>query len=195
MVGAVALLSLILGVLMVERYRPVKPPRYSVPRTGMGGAPTKYKLEYCEEIIESGKAGYSLTAFAGSIGVCRETVRQWRNKYPEFAEAAAVAAACAAVVWESKLIALADGEPGNVTAVIFALKNRVGEDWRDRTITEHTGKDEGPINIEITAEMARTMSDEKLAVLEDLLRMIERGELTPQLALPSKVPVIEGKIN
>lgn len=168
---------------MVARYRTEEPTRAVVSRKGIGGRPSKYKLEYCDEIVESGKSGYSLSAFAGSIGVCRDTVCQWRKRYPEFFAAAAIAEAAAAYTWETKLISLASGKAGNVTAIIFALKNRVKEDWRDRVFTEHVGKDDGPITIDITPETAHNLSDDKLEALEELLRMISTGNLEPQKAL------------
>lgn len=47
----------------------------------------KYKKEYCEEIIKLMAEGYSMEAFAGYIGVHRDTIYDWLKKYPEFAEA------------------------------------------------------------------------------------------------------------
>ena len=53
-----------------------------------GGRPTKFKPEYCEAIVEFMGQGYSKTAFAGSIGVSRDTILEWAKGYPEFSGAA-----------------------------------------------------------------------------------------------------------
>lgn len=48
------------------------------------GHPTDYKPEYCRKVIEYGKRGDSLTAFAADIGVHVTTVRNWADTHKEF---------------------------------------------------------------------------------------------------------------
>lgn len=56
--------------------------------------------------------------------------------------------AASAVWWEERLRDVAAKGEGNATAVIFGLKNRVPDEWRDKTTTELTGKNDGPIQVE-----------------------------------------------
>lgn len=109
---------------------------------------TSYKPDYCNEIIECLAKGHSIAAFAGEIGVAASTVYKWITDIEEFAQAYAIAKAKAIRFWETKLIEIADSGKGNVTAIIFGLKNRAAEEWRDVQKFEHTGKDGEPIKTE-----------------------------------------------
>jgi hypothetical protein len=109
------------------------------------GRPSKYQSAYCEEVVNCLAEGHSVTAFAGRIGVARSTVFKWAAEIPEFSDALKVGQAKAVGFWEKILASVAREGKGNATAVIFALKNRAGEDWADKIHTEVTGKDGGPI--------------------------------------------------
>lgn len=110
-----------------------------------GGRPTKYSDAYCSEVIEFLSKGHSVTAFAGHIGVSRASIFNWANEYPEFMDAIKAGQAGATKFWEAILVKVASEGGGNATAAIFGLKNRAHEDWADKVINEHTGKDGGPI--------------------------------------------------
>lgn len=92
---------------------------------------TKYKKEYCEEIIKFMGDGYTVKAFAGHVGVCRNTIYDWFKLYPEFAAAKSRGeAACEKyLIRMGKL--LASGKlKGNATPWVFMCKNMLG--WTDR---------------------------------------------------------------
>ena len=57
------------------------------------GRPSKYRPEYCGLVQEYMGQGYSLTAFAGSIGCGRGTVYEWEASIPAFYEAVNIARA------------------------------------------------------------------------------------------------------
>ena len=109
------------------------------------GRPSKYREEFCDEVIACLSEGHSVTAFAGRIGVARSTVFKWADEIPEFSDALKVGQAKAVEFWEKILAKVARDGGGNATAVIFGLKNRASEDWADKVVNEHTGKDGGPI--------------------------------------------------
>lgn len=101
------------------------------------GRPTTYLPEYCDKIVECMGRGLSKTAFAGEIGVCRETIMNWSKEHPEFLGAVKRAEAARVLFLEQRLI---DGETGaRVTSHIFALKNADPDEWRDKTEREHSG--------------------------------------------------------
>jgi transposase-like protein len=52
-----------------------------------GGRPSLYKPEYCERVIEFGLLGLKEDEMAQHFGVSHDTLRYWREQYPEFAEA------------------------------------------------------------------------------------------------------------
>ena len=93
-----------------------------------GGRPTDFKDSYCKEVVEFLSKGYSLAAFAGSIGVSRDTVYDWGKKLPEFSDALAKAKAARTLYWEKRL----DVATKDARAVIFALRNACSEEWKNQ---------------------------------------------------------------
>jgi hypothetical protein len=109
------------------------------------GRPSSYDPAYCDQVIEFLKDGYSLTAFAGEIGVARSTVFKWMEEHEEFSDSVKIGQAGATLWWEKANRALATSGTGNATACIFGLKNRASDDWRDISKTEHSGPEGKPI--------------------------------------------------
>lgn len=107
------------------------------------GRPSLYDEAYCEQVIEVCAEGYSLTGFAGKIGVARDTITEWADKHPEFSLAVKRAKALRALWWEDRGRQVAkDGGPGGqATMVIFGLKNHAPEDYSDKQEHVHTGAD------------------------------------------------------
>lgn len=118
-----------------------------------GGRPSKYDPKFCDEMVAFCRQGYSLTAFAGEIGVSRECLAEWGRVHKEFFVALTRAKAAAARWWEDQGRAVGKGlgGAGSATVVCFQLKNMAGHDYRDAQQIEHSG-----IQVNITR------SDEKL---------------------------------
>jgi hypothetical protein len=105
----------------------------------MTGRPTDYDPAFCQVVEDSLALGYSLSVAAGEVGVTRQTLDNWTKAHEEFFDAVKRGRARGAKVWEDRLAKLADDNVGNATGIIFGLKNRLSEDWRDKTETEHSG--------------------------------------------------------
>jgi hypothetical protein len=99
------------------------------------GRPSKYKPEYCQQVIDTMSEGYSLTAFAGSITVAAETVYAWMERYADFSDAVARARARRVMWWEHKLKTSRKG--AETSAAMFALKNANPLEWRDMRTLQH----------------------------------------------------------
>lgn len=129
------------------------------------GRPTKYDPAYCEQIVEFCRQGYSITAFAAHIGVCRDTISEWVSTHPDFSVAVSRAKAIRLLFWEGAAlkVAMKGGGPGTSTMIIFGLKNMGGDEWTDTTKTELSGPGGGPIKTEETS--ARELLSGKLARL------------------------------
>jgi transposase len=112
-----------------------------------GGRPTKYKKEFCDEVLPFMSQGFSITAFAGHLGVSRQTVYDWMNAHPEFLDAIKQGEAASAKWWEEALRNTVLTGQGNATAAIFGLKNRIPSEWRDKQVNEHVGKDDSELKI------------------------------------------------
>lgn len=128
-------------------------------RKGIGGAPTKYKIEYCEEAYNLSLLGYKDAELATYFEVSNSTFALWKTEHPEFSEALRNGKEIADGKVVDSLYRKAIGyklretvidENGNekeviktfppdTTAAIFWLKNRQRTKWRDRVDTEHSG--------------------------------------------------------
>jgi hypothetical protein len=106
------------------------------------GRPTKYRPEYCEALVDHMAQGLSFESFAGTIGVCDDTLRYWCDKFPDFSHARKLGTQANRIFWEKLGIQGATGQLQgfNATSWIFNMKNRFK--WTDRldTNTNHSGK-------------------------------------------------------
>jgi hypothetical protein len=142
-----------------------------------GGQPTKYRPAYIDEVKDFMGQGYSISAFAGHVGVSRETVYEWERTIPEFAEALDIARGKRVAELEKGLLKESQAGPA-VTARIFALKNACPAEWRDRV--EHTGAD------------GKDLVPAEVPVLE-AVRYIALALEVAQRRLQEGAKVIEGK--
>lgn len=98
-----------------------------------GGRPTKYRKEYCEQLIQHASKGKSFESFGGVIKVAKETLYLWARKHPEFMQARKIARLCAQNVLEDIGLGLMKGKYGrdaSATPWIFTMRNIAG--WRDQ---------------------------------------------------------------
>lgn len=137
---------------------PKKAAAKAKPEKHAGGRPTTYLPQYCNEIIDAAKLGYSLTAFAGMIGVCRDTLYEWGKQHPEFSDAIKRHRAVRVHFLETGLLEAKNGQ--SVTSRIFALKNACPEEWVEKVVNEHSGPNGGAIPIKaVKDELAEAFND------------------------------------
>lgn len=92
-----------------------------------GGRPTKYRHEYCQELIAHMEKGYSYTTFAGHIGVNPDTLYSWERRFSEFSETKKIALSGSLVFWERLgLEGLFMGSRFKATVWIMNMRNRFG---------------------------------------------------------------------
>lgn len=152
-----------LGVAKTHRATTTNKPGAKHP----GGRPSDYKAFYCKAVVEFLSKGYSLAAFAGSIGVSRETVYEWGRSIPEFSDALAKAKAARTLYWERRL----DVATKDARAVIFALRNACAEEWKnDPDVSVTVNNDVG-----VKVDLSKPPEDWCQAELEEALK--QRGAL------------------
>lgn len=107
-----------------------------------GGRPTTYKPEYCQQLLDAARDGYSLTAFAGLVGICYDVVNEWANVHPEFGRAVKNAKALRSIWWQdiARNLAANGGTGGQVAMCIFMLKNYAPHEFKDRQELDVSGK-------------------------------------------------------
>ncbi len=145
-----------------------------------GGHPTKYQPEYCETLIEHLGAGYSFESFAGLLRVNKSTIYNWLVLYPEFKEAKEVADGLSRLWAETQLKLQVQGDAkANPIPLIFFLKNRFPNEWRDRKEIDLKKDDENKSN--------NLTLDEQLAQIEamraHLLELKSREQGTETLTI------------
>ena len=95
------------------------------------GQPTKYKPEYCEQLLAHMRGGLSFDSFAALCESHIDTLYEWAKRHPEFSDAKKRGQALSLRFWEQTGL---DGIRGqiqyfNASAWIFAMKNRFK--WRN----------------------------------------------------------------
>jgi hypothetical protein len=147
------------------------------------GRPTSYRQEYCARVVELMAEGRSLEGCAHLLGVHPDSLYEWQRRHPEFSVAVRAGRAAATAYWESRLIDVANGAPGNAQAIQWALRNRSRSEsgWdNDRQRLEHSGPDGAPLQVEaratvidasvLTAEQRQSLREALLAMKNAALR-------------------------
>lgn len=113
------------------------------------GPLSKYQPDYCEQVGDFLAKGHSVGAFAGHIGVHRDTIYEWTKHHSDFEDALKIGINRATKFWEERLIEIATNgkDKGNPAAIIFGLKNRASADWKDTMVNEHTGANGAPLTV------------------------------------------------
>lgn len=135
------------------------------------GRPSLYKPEYCDKLIEHMAKGLSFESFAGSVGVCRNTLYDWAKAHPEFDKAKDMALERARIFWEqlgiTHILNESESTHGlgsssrslNSTVWMFNMKNRFG--WRDKQ----------PGEVDVSVNVFANKSDDELeARIQELMR-------------------------
>lgn len=149
------------------------------------GRPTKYQPDWMlDKVIELGMSGASRAKIAFTLGITHETLIQWENKFPDFSEALKMSRLASQVWLEDVLQAAIVGGVENVqmTGLIFALKSRHPETYREVKVTEIAGKDGDPLELRAIAIDANALDPEQRQLVKQALLMAkaaaERGEVT-----------------
>lgn len=86
------------------------------------GRPSKYKPEYCKQLIEHCKAGKTFESFCTRILINPDTMYEWARNHSEFSEAKKIAKQFAVDYHWEKLDTSATEKSHNPTPSIYMLK-------------------------------------------------------------------------
>lgn len=142
--------------------------------------PSKYDPAFCDMVIEAMREGYSLTGFAGLIGVARSTLTNWADEFPDFLAATRAAHAVRTACWEGRAnkVGQFGGGPGTAQIIQFVLKNNAPDEYREKVDHTLAAPDGGPVRSETTTKLDLSgMSQDDRDVLRALLvrRLEESG--------------------
>lgn len=74
--------------------------------------------------------GLSQEQIAQNMGIARQTLIEWKNRFPDIADSLKKGRAVVVAALQNKLIQKAMS--GDLGAIIFSLKNLAPESWRDK---------------------------------------------------------------
>lgn len=131
------------------------------------GRPTDYRTEYNEQAYKLCLLGHTDKELAAYFEVCESTIDNWKSTYPEFlgaikkgkeiadaeiaaslhdratgydyTEEQAVKVKVGEFQEEVQIVKVAKHAPPDPTSMIFWLKNRRSQNWRDKRETELSG--------------------------------------------------------
>jgi hypothetical protein len=119
--------------------------------------PSKYREEYAEQTFKLCLLGATDAELAGFFGVSESTINNWKQDHPGFLESLRGGKVEANARVAHALYEKAVG--GDTTAMIFWLKNRRSDVWRDKHNVEHAGDGGGPVEVTITHRVVDPRAD------------------------------------
>lgn len=157
------------------------------------GRPTKYKSDYCAQVVKLCILGATDKEIADFFGVAESTINLWKIEYSEFSEsikrgkieadanvAASLFKRAIGFSHDDEKIFIDNGKPIRVktkkqyppdaTSAIFWLKNRQPEKWRDSKVLQ--GDDEKPLVVSTVEERENRIKQLK----EKLLKQESQSE-------------------
>ena len=140
----------------VEKKRPV-------------GRPTKYKPEYCEEIIELGKQGKSIAQMASHFDVDKASIFRWAEESNDFRTALARAKAHSQTWWENAAQQNMDNRNFNAQLWLKSVASRFREDYTEKQVTELTGANGGAVQVQTASIDAGSLDPEQRETLKQIL--------------------------
>lgn len=117
------------------------------------GRPSSYKDEYCETVVELGKAGFSVAQMCAHFDVSRQTIDNWAEVNSDFLEAFNRAKVHAQAWWEMQGAVGLTAERFNAAVWKKTMEARFREDYTERRELDHKSSDGTmtPTRVELVA--------------------------------------------
>lgn len=111
------------------------------------GRPTKYRPEYCGQVIQFMSEGKFLFQFGNMVGVIPETLTLWQHTHPEFATAVKAAKAVCLEWWVTvgRTMMSIPGSHQDSKMWLYIMNNLHG--WRDNARVELSGDKDNPVKV------------------------------------------------
>lgn len=137
------------------------------------GAPSKYKPEYCQLLIEHMAEGLSFESFAALADVDRSTLYEWEEVHKEFSDAKKRGEAKSLLKWEGlgikHILNESESSPGiggsskSLNAAVYRLNMINRFRWKDRAEVETS------VVVNNYASLSEEDLDQKIAEKKKLL--------------------------
>ena len=112
---------------------------------------SKYDPDMCQTMIELGKEGASQKIIWSALGISKATAANYKEKYPEFAEALDLALVHSQAYWERMMLANVDNKNFNTRMVEIAVRGQFSDTYKENREIKSTVKQE--ISIDFNKEI------------------------------------------
>lgn len=140
------------------------------------GRPSKYRPEYCDEIIELGKNGKSIAQMAAHFDVDKASVFRWAEEHEDFRTALARAKAHSQKWWEDQAQKNLSDRNFNAQLWLKSVASRFRDDYTERTQTELSGPNGAPVRVESKTVDSKALSQEQRDALREILLAAKAGK-------------------
>lgn len=140
------------------------------------GRPSKYRPEYCDEIIELGKDGKSIAQMAAHFDVDKASVFRWAEEHEDFRTALARAKAHSQKWWEDQAQKNLSDRNFNAQLWLKSVASRFRDDYTERTQTELSGPNGAPVRVESKTVDSKALSQEQRDALREILLAAKAGK-------------------
>lgn len=137
------------------------------------GRPTKYSTEFCQIVVELGKAGLSIAQIASHFDVCRQTIDNWARRHPEFLEALSRARTHAQAWWEFQAMAGLTHPKFNCRLWEKSVQARFREDYTSNSAVIDNPRNNDDVMAQAFRESLELLSKDQLLALEDILDTLD----------------------
>lgn len=142
------------------------------------GRPSKYKPEFCEQILELGRQGKSIAQMAAAFDVDKASIYDWAAAHEEFSTALARAKTYSQTWWEDKAQQNLGTRDFNAQLWLKSVASRFRDDYTEKQVTEVSGPDGGAIKTETVTKIdTRGLDDDQREMLKAaLMAAVETNE-------------------
>jgi transposase len=140
------------------------------------GRPSKYRPEYCDEIIDLGKNGKSIAQMAAHFDVDKASVFRWAEEHEDFRTAFARAKTHSQKWWEDQAQKNLSDRNFNAQLWLKSVASRFRDDYTERTQTELSGPNGAPVRVESKTVDSKALSQDQRDALRELLMAAKAGK-------------------
>ena len=131
------------------------------------GRPSKYDPAYCDQVVALGKEGLSRWQICSRLDIGLHNMKAWEGAHEDFRASLEEARLHALAYWEDLAHDHIREAPGgiklNTGLWSRSMAARFPEQYRENSKVEVTGKNDGPIEVDMIHDFSQSLLDDLLA--------------------------------
>ena len=131
------------------------------------GRPSKYDPAYCDQIVALGKEGLSRWQICSRLNIGLHNMIAWEGAHEDFRQSLEQARLDSLAYWEDLAHDHIREAPGGVKLNTGlwsrSMAARFPEQYRENSKVEVTGKNDGPIEVDMIHDFSQSLLDDLLA--------------------------------